>query len=288
MGQGSHEPQHQAEAVEQWHRQAEPVGLGEFLSLADMEAVVEDVVVGEHHPLGKARGPRGVLHIDHLVAGEARRGPRQFLVAGVGAEKEKFLRVVHAPMLLRPDEDHALQPRKPRALESASLAGLQLGYQLVEHGHVVAVAEAVDEAQSPDVRLLHQVLQLVTPVGGVHGHGHDPDLGGGEEQGEPIGDVGGPNTEVVAFDETDGQQTLGERIHTTIELRVGESQVPVGIDDEFLVGVARNLGFQHPTDGVGDVFHQDSFRDHDGAYTTAKICAGRSPPLCTLWATMLS
>ena len=37
-------------------------------ALADVEAVVDEVVVGQHHPLGEAGGAGGVLHVDDVVA----------------------------------------------------------------------------------------------------------------------------------------------------------------------------------------------------------------------------
>jgi hypothetical protein len=283
-----HDPEHQAEAMEQRHGQTEPIGLGEFLPLADVEAVVQDVVVGEHHALGEARGARGVLHVDDLVAGEARRGPGQLLVAGVAAEQEQLLGVVHPPVFLRPDEDDALEPGEASALEPAALAGLQLGYQLVDDGHIVDVAEAVDETEGFDIRLLHQVLQLVEPVGGVHRNRDDPDLGCGEEEGEPVGHVGGPDAEVVTLLEADGEQALGEAVHPAIEFRVGKAQIPVGVDHELLVGMPGDLALQDLSERLGDVLHRLSSRNQAGAYTTARIWAGRSPAQCTLWATMLS
>jgi len=70
---------------------------------------------------------------------------------------------------------------------------LQLGHELVDDGNVVAVAEPVDQAEGLDVRLLHQVLQLVDPVGRVHGDRDHADLGRGKEQCEPVRDIGGPD-----------------------------------------------------------------------------------------------
>ena len=88
--------------------------------------------------------------------------------------------------------------------------------------------------------------------------------------------------------EADGEEALGQVVHPVVELRVGEAQVAVGIDDEVLVGMAGDLLLQDLTEGIGDVLHALSSRDQNGAYTTARIWAGRSPSQCTWWATMLS
>src|SRR6266516_4659204 len=53
--------QHHAEAVIKRHGDAEPIPVAQAHALAHTEAVVEDVVVGEHSALGKARGAGGVL-----------------------------------------------------------------------------------------------------------------------------------------------------------------------------------------------------------------------------------
>ena len=81
VGDAGHDAEDAAEAVEEGDRDAEPVLLGELHALADVEAVVDDVVVGEHDPLGKAGGAGGVLHVDDFVAVEGRLDRRQF---GVG------------------------------------------------------------------------------------------------------------------------------------------------------------------------------------------------------------
>jgi len=38
--------------LEEGHAQTEPVGVGELLVLADGETVVQDIVMGQQHPLG--------------------------------------------------------------------------------------------------------------------------------------------------------------------------------------------------------------------------------------------
>ncbi len=56
MRQARHHAQHTAEAVEKRHGQGHAIGGSEPLALADVEAVVQDVAMGEHDALGEARG----------------------------------------------------------------------------------------------------------------------------------------------------------------------------------------------------------------------------------------
>ena len=75
----------------QWksgHRQADSLRRGELLPLPDVEAVVQDVVVGEHHALGEPGGPRGVLHVDHFVAAQGARGAFKGILRSRGCPAE--------------------------------------------------------------------------------------------------------------------------------------------------------------------------------------------------------
>ena len=69
-------------------------------------------------PLGKPVVPE--VYCMLITSWQARPAEAlaELLVAGVGAEEEQLLGVVHAPVLLRPDEDHALEPREARAMRS--------------------------------------------------------------------------------------------------------------------------------------------------------------------------
>ena len=197
--------------------------------------------------------------------------------AGVAAQEEELRGGVHAAMLFRAHEDHGLQPGKRRAGELSPLAGGELGDQLVHHGYVVAVTPAVDQAQGLDVGLRDQVLQLMRAVGRVDGHGDNADLGGGKEEGEPVGNVGGPDPEVIARAKADAQQAARQVVHTAVEIRVGKAQVAVRKDHEVLVRRRGGLPLQHGTEGLRDVLDA-SFH---GAYTTASTRASAPPALCT-------
>ena len=86
------------------------------------------------------------------------------------------------------------------------------------------------------IGVLTQILELALLVVGVDGYQHGTDLGGGIEERQPVGHVGSPDTYVGATLHTNGNQTLGEVIHTLVELAPGKAQVAVGVNDVFLIG----------------------------------------------------
>ena len=227
--------QHDAEAVEVRHRQADAIGRGELLPLADVVAVVEDVAAREHDALGEAGGPRGVLHVDHVVAVVALLGLGVGGLVVVLAEKQQLGHRVHAAVLLGAHVDEALELGELRRVEMPALLGHRLGDQLADDLDVVDVAERVDDRERPHVRLLDHVGELVALVDRVHGDEHDADLRGGEGERQPVGDVAGPYAQVVALLEPDGEQPLGEVVDALVELAVGPPQVAVGVDDEVVV-----------------------------------------------------
>ena len=59
--------EHHAEAVIEGHWNADAVALAVFERLADEEAVVEDVVMGQRRALRKASGAGCVLDVDRVV-----------------------------------------------------------------------------------------------------------------------------------------------------------------------------------------------------------------------------
>ena len=85
------------------------------------------------------------------------------------------------------------------------------------------------------IGVLTEILQLVLLVVGVHRHQHGTDLGGGVEEGQPVGHVCSPDTYVRAFLHTNGNQALGEVVYTLIELTPSKAEVTVAVDDVFFV-----------------------------------------------------
>ena len=91
MGYTGHHSQHAAETVEEWHRNAEPVLFGELHAFADIEAVIDDVEVGQHYTLGEAGSAGGVLHVNGFMAIKGRLDRIQFLIADLFAKFDDLL-----------------------------------------------------------------------------------------------------------------------------------------------------------------------------------------------------
>ena len=87
-------------------------------------------------------------------------------------------------------------------------------------------------------------------VVGVDGHQDAADLGGGEHEGEPFRDVPGPDAHVVPPLDADGQQALGQLLAALIELPVGPAEIPVGIEDEGMVGLGSHQVVQKLPNGL--------------------------------------
>ena len=244
VGEAGHDAQHAAEAVEERHGQAHTVLGTEFLALADVEAVVQDVAVGEHDALGEARGAARVLHHDHVVVVELALGPFQRAVGLVLAEQQKLGHAVEAAVLLGTHVDEILEEGVLLGMEEPALHVQRLGHQIADDLEVVHVAVGIDHAERLHVRLLQHVVELVGLVHRVHRHHDHSDLGARVHEGEPVGDVAGPHAQVVARLHADGQEALGERVGALVEVLVGPAQVAVRVHDELVVGVNRHLLLQ--------------------------------------------
>ena len=249
VGEAGHDPQHAAEAVEERHRQAHTVFGTELLSLADVEAVVQNVAMGEHDALGEARGAARVLHHDHVVVVELALGPFQGAVRLVLAEQQKFRHAVEAAVLLGPHVDEVLEEGVLLGMEEAALHVQRLGHQIADDLQVVHIAVGIDHAERLHVRLLQHVVELVGLVHRVHRDHDHADLRGGVHEGEPVGDVARPHAQMIARLHADGQEALGQSIGSLVEVLVGPAQVAIGVHDELVIGIDRHLLLQVGADG---------------------------------------
>ena len=121
----------------------------------------------------------------------------------------------------------------------AALTGLQFGHPCT-----------VGDTEGVHVRVLTEILQLTLLVVRVHRHQHGTDLGSGIEERQPVGHVRRPDTHVRASLHTDGDQSLGEVVHSLVELAPGEAQVTVTIDDIFFIGRSLSPVFKPLAEGA--------------------------------------
>ena len=140
-----------------------------------------------------------------------------------------------------------------RGVQLAGRRFRQLGDELIDHAHVVGGTEASDEHQGGELGLLQEVGQFMGAVGGIHIDQHGADLGGGELGQDPLGVVGGPDANVLAFLDADGHQAAGDAFHLGAELAVGEPIRGGGMDEGLAVGVAVGLLVKNVADGEASV-----------------------------------
>ena len=200
MGEAGQVGDHHAEAVVEGHGGADAVVLGVAQQPTREVAVVEDVAVREGGALRGAGRARGELDVDRIVGIERRLDRLQ---VGLG---------------------HALavgQQVVPGVLEDERLAQQRaLGAHLVDHRHVVGLAEAArqDEQAHPGRR--QRVLQLARLVGRVDGHEDRADARGGVLDDEPLVAVGRPDADAIARAHPAGQQSAGGQRHLVPQLAI--------------------------------------------------------------------
>lgn len=78
-----HVPQHGTKAVEERHRDADPVVRAQAAPAPDEVAVVQDVVLRQQGGLGPASRPAGVLDVVRVQGGDVRGALRGFLPASL-------------------------------------------------------------------------------------------------------------------------------------------------------------------------------------------------------------
>ena len=237
VGQTVHGGQDHAEAVEEGNADAQLVVACKLHVFTGQEAVVGDVVVGEHDTFRETGSTGGVLHVDGVVTAHLFFGGQQVVVVDVAAQEQDFRRVVHAPVFFLSDIDDIFHAGESLALEVASLAGAQFGQHGIDHvDKIIVAAVAVYDAQGVHVGVLAQVFQFGLFVVGVHGDSHRSDFGTGIEEGQPVGHIACPDADVGATFHTNGQESFGHMVYAFVELLPGESQIAVRVDDVFFVG----------------------------------------------------
>ena len=77
-------------------------------------------------------------------------------------------------------------------------AGFQFGAKLLDNTDIVGILIAVDHHKRMRIRLAEQVLRFINLIGCINGDKHGADLGSCPKGNKPLGDVGGPDGDMVA------------------------------------------------------------------------------------------
>jgi len=248
MGHAGHDRQNGAKAVEKWNRNAESVPVGELHAFANVEAVVDQVVMGEHDPLGKAGSAGGVLHVDDIMPVQGRLNPCQFAVGHLFPHGDDLFKVDHAGGCFFADEHHGFENRQLRTVEFPCFGGCQFRHHLVQRGHIIGVLPGIDHEEGGGIGLFKKILQLRRLVSGVDRYQNGADLGACELQYNPLRDVVGPDGDVVTFFDSHGKEPLGDLPAEVAELPVAVAEAPFRIDQGVISG-----------EFSGDIFQQSAY-----------------------------
>jgi len=188
----AHGPDHAAVAVEQRHRHNDLVLLGIVKSLREKLSVVHNVVVRQHHALGQACCPAGVLDVGHVVHGHLRG--------------QLARRVFQRQPLRRVEVDGMLQ------LQAEPVPCT------VENLFVVGPFIAMPKEQCLHARTRERELQLVRAVGGVHVHQRRAGPRAPHVHHDPLDAVGRPQPHAVAAPNAQRPQAAGHRVGLIAQL----------------------------------------------------------------------
>ena len=152
----------------------------------------------QHHAFGKARGARGVLHIDHLIEVLRRQMRIEAIVADACRTYQQRVVTNHAAGVLVADVDDAAQVGQLHRMQSVILRAAQFRDNLINRRHVIDITKAVNRDQRAGFGLFEQIFQLGGAQRSIDGDEHRADLGKRELQHYPFGNVGRPERHAVA------------------------------------------------------------------------------------------
>ncbi len=197
-----------------------PVGGRQAHRLADEIAVVENVVMGERRPLGRAGGAAGELDVDGIVELQRLSERGEFGELRGRGRRGDFGEVEGAGGLLAPQPDHDLQIGKPRRLEAAGRRAVQLGRKRPKRRDIVVAPEASAQNQRLAADLVHRIVELVRAIRRIDVDEDEARLGGGELRQHPFGVVGRPDADALARLEVERDQSGREIVGAAAQFLV--------------------------------------------------------------------
>ena len=215
-----HVSQHHAEAVVEGHRNADTVPAGELHPLTHQVGVVDDVVVGEHGPLGITRGSGGVLDIYGIISPQGGirfvRHPRGF---GSPTAGNHCIPGPHSRQgLPLSGQNQVSEVRKTVGPPVVRARASRFGTDFGNHLQVVRRPEAANGDERLGLRLFQGVVKLARPVTGVDVDHDGADARRGELGQDPLGAIGRPDGDPVPLPDSHGRQPTGDLIDPFQEL----------------------------------------------------------------------
>ena len=139
--------------------------------------------------------------------------------------------------------------RETLCLELAAGLVFKLGNKLVEHLDVISVPHAVHDEKSAAVGLFQKIFYFGDFIVGVDRHQDGADSGRGKLKGYPMGNIGGPDANFVAFCDAESHEALCQQVDLDGKFLPGQAVVPVGIHHRIVIRHLRNGGVEGLPDG---------------------------------------
>jgi len=156
---------------------------------------------------------------------------------------------VHPPMLFVSQEEDSLEVRKVGAFQVTALMGLQLGNQFVERLEIVRIPVPVDDEYVFAFGLTQEISQFRDLIEGVYRNENGPDLGRGELEHHPVGNIGGPYGNLLPLLDSQSHETLGKTVHEISKFPVGEAKIAVRVNHGVVVRVGCDGPIEDLTQG---------------------------------------
>ena len=232
---------HHAEAMIERHGNAQPVLGRELQPFAHEVAVVQDVMVAERGALGKAGRARRELDVDRIVELQMRRKVGDPRLLGIAAGRGDVLEIEHARRLLRTQPYDMLQVRKLGRL-----------HKVLDDLEIVRSLERRRQDQRLALDLVHRVLELGPPIGGIDVDQHQSGLGGGELGQDPFRVVGRPDADPIAAFEAQRQQAGRKIVDPPPELAPAPAHLLVPHHQRFALAVGLDRAVEEGADRLAD------------------------------------
>ncbi len=198
--------------------------------LADEEAVVENVVMGQRRAFGKAGGAGSELDVDRLIELQERLKLGDALCFGRAAARENVGKAQTAGMARLTENHDRAQCRQPSGFELSRRRAGKLRRELAQHADIVRRLETLGENERLAAHLVERVFELGNAIGRIDVHQNEAGLGGGELGEHPFAVVGRPDANALAGIKPERQQPGGEPVHGLLQRTVAHAHLLVAHD----------------------------------------------------------
>ena len=227
---------HHSEAVEHGHLDHKPVGGGKIHTVADVFAVVDDIVVRQHDALGESGCAGGVLHVADVVLVDGCGAAIYLPYGGVFGKLKRFVPGETA-LLFAADGYNVAQEGQTFGIKRLVLGRCRkLGAELCDDICIRGVLVALCHDKRVCVGLTEQIFRLINLISGVHRNKHRADLDGCPECDIPLRHVCRPDCHMIAALDAEADKRTREPVNVVAELRICAVIIAGGVTECVLIG----------------------------------------------------